>query len=309
MKIQFLGTGAGSPAKFRNVSSLVLKLLDERNEIWMFDCGEGTQHQILHTTIRPRKITKIFITHLHGDHVLGLPGFLSSRSFQGGEQPTPLTVYGPVGVKEMINTIMHVTQTKLAYPLNVVELSDDAGVCFDDETFTVRYAKLQHRIACYGYRVEQKALPGELLVDKLREANVPSGPVYGELKAGKTVTLPDGRTLNGADFIGPAKPGKVVTIIGDTRQTPAIAELADHANVLVHEGTFGKGESRLARNYYHSTCMQAAAVAKQAHVKQLLLNHISARYVGKLAKDLQAGAKTVFANSKVVRDFDEFEVK
>lgn len=308
MKIQFLGTGAGSPAKFRNVSSLVVKLLDEINEIWMFDCGEGTQHQILHTTIRPRKITKIFITHLHGDHVLGLPGFLSSRSFQSGEQQPPLTLYGPVGLKRLVQTCLAVTQTKLPYQLNIVELNDDNGVVVDGKQFMVKYAKLEHRVNCYGYRIEQKPLPGELLVDKLRADNIPAGPIYGQLKAGKTVKLADGRVVNGKAYIGEAKPGKVITIIGDTRQVPAIAQLADHADVLVHEGTFGRGEAKLARNYYHSTSIQAAKVAKAAHVKRLLLNHISARYVGAMVKQLQTSAQEVFANVRVVKDFDEYDV-
>jgi len=128
------------------------------------------------------------------------------------------------------------------------------------------------------------------------------------LKAGQTVTLPDGRTINGQDFIAAPQPGRIVTILGDTRQTPNAVSLAKDANVLVHESTFGKDEGKLAHNYYHSTSTQAAQVAKKAGVQQLLLTHISARYTGKLAKELQKQAQQVFKNTKVVRDFDLIEI-
>ena len=119
MEIQFLGTGAGQPSKSRNTQAIALKMLDERNEIWLFDCGEATQHQILNTTIKPRKITKIFITHLHGDHIFGLPGFLSSRSFQSSDEQTDLELYGPVGIKDFVLTALRISGSRLAYRINL----------------------------------------------------------------------------------------------------------------------------------------------------------------------------------------------
>lgn len=133
----FLGTGAGIPAKLRNVTSIALKLLEERGAIWLFDAGEATQHQILHTSIKPRRIEKVFITHLHGDHIYGLPGLLASRSFQGGE--SEVTVYGPKGLKEYITISLSVSQTYLKYPLRVIEIEE--GIIFEDEQFIVE-AKL-----------------------------------------------------------------------------------------------------------------------------------------------------------------------
>ena len=171
MEIEFLGTGAGVPAKHRNVTGIALRLLDERNAIWLFDCGEGTQMQILRTNIRPRKIEKIFITHLHGDHLFGLPGLLSSRSFQGGTEP--MEIYGPKGVKDFVMTALRVSQTRLAYPLNFIEVAP--GVIFQDKQFTVICDKLDHGIASFGYRVVEADHDGELQVDKLLALGIKTG--------------------------------------------------------------------------------------------------------------------------------------
>ena len=305
MQLEFLGTGAGSPSKQRNVASVALKLLEELNEIWLFDVGEATQHQILQTTIRPRKVTKIFITHLHGDHIFGLPGFLSSRSFQGGNEP--LTIYGPVGIKRFVTTALQVSESRLSYPLKFVEIDHNQEL-FDERGFKVTTIALDHKIACYGYRIEEADHPGELQVEKLREAQVPSGPIYGQLKAGKTVKLDDGRVINGKDFIGKPQPGRIVTILGDTRQTPNAVVLAHKADVLVHESTFAKNEAKMAHNYYHSTSLQAAEVAKQAGAKKLLLTHISARYTGKAAYQLAYQVRDIVPDTRVVNEFDIIDI-
>ncbi|GAA6237436.1 ribonuclease Z [Apilactobacillus micheneri] len=305
MQLEFLGTGSGVPGKFRNVSATALKLLDECNSVWLFDCGEGTQQQILRSNLKPRKINKIFITHLHGDHIFGLPGLLSSRSFQGGN--TPVTIYGPKGVKDFVEISLGVSQTKLSYKINYEEF-DEPGVLLNNKQFEVYADSLDHQIESFGYRVVEKDHQGELLVDKLKAAKIPSGPVYGKLKNGETVTLDDGRTIDGNDFIGESQKGRIITIIGDTRSNPNSYKLAENADVLVHESTFGKGESRLAHNYYHSTNMQAAKLAKKANVDKLLLTHISARYTGKMARELQKQAQSIFNNTRVVKDFDVIDV-
>lgn len=305
MELEFLGTGAGVPAKERNVSSIALKLLDEINEVWLFDVGEATQHQILSTTIRPRKITKIFLTHLHGDHIFGLPGLLASRSFQGGSEP--LTIYGPEKIEQFVNNALYVSNTKLSYKINYVKIKED-GVIFEDPKFKVVAKKMDHRVLSFGFRVEEKDRAGELQIDRLAPYNIKSGPIFGRLKRGEVVTLDDGTTLNGQDFIGDKKPGRIVTIIGDTRNNQRAFELAENADVLVHEATFGQEESDHAYAYYHSTSADAAKVAKDAGAKKLILTHISARYNGKNAYKLQKEAQNIFPNTKIVHDFDMIEI-
>lgn len=305
MKIQFLGTGAGVPSTMRNLSSIALKLLDERNEIWLFDCGEGTQQRILKTSLKPRKVSKIFITHLHGDHIFGLPGFLSSRAFQGGD--TPLTIYGPKGIKDFVLTSLRVSQSHLRYPIFFHELEEE-GVVFADKQFQVTCAKLSHGIPSFGYRVEEAAYPGELLVDKLKAENVPAGPIYGKLKNGETVVLPDGRTLDGEDYVGKPIRGRVVTILGDTRRTKQSVKLAKNSDVLVHEATFDKHSQQIAYDYFHSTCVDAAKVARDANVQQLYLTHISSRYAGKEVYALEKDARAIFKATTLVNDYDEFDI-
>lgn len=301
MELQFLGTGAGVPAKHRNVSSIALKLLDERNAVWLFDCGEGTQLQILKSNIRPRKIEKIFITHLHGDHIFGLPGLLSSRSFQGGNEK--LEIYGPVGIADYVRTALRISQTRLSYELKFFEISTD-GPVFSDKQFTVSCLRLDHGIASFGYRIVEADHEGELQVEKLAALNIPSGPIYGKIKRGETVELPTGQIIDGKDFVGEKKLGRIVTILGDTRKTENSILLAENADLLVHESTFNKDEAKMAKAYYHSTSHQAAEVAQKANVKKLILTHISARYLTGDIIQLENEAKEIFPTSKVVKDME-----
>ncbi|OUA57222.1 ribonuclease Z [Bacillus thuringiensis] len=303
MELVFLGTGAGIPSKGRNVSAIALQLLKRRRQTWLFDCGEATQHQILHTSIQLRRIEKIFITHLHGDHIFGLHGLLASRSFLGGT--TPLTVYGPKGIREYIEVVLEVSTTRMRYPLEIVEITQE-GTLFEDHELYVETKRLSHGIECFGYRIVERDKQGPLLVDKLLGLGMKPGPLFKRLKDSEVVELENGTVLNGKDFIGLPQKGRVVTILGDTRYCEASIELAQDADILVHEATFAAKDEKQAHAYFHSSTKQAATIAQKANVKRLILTHISSRYQGSSYKELLKESQDLFSNSEIAMDLKSF---
>lgn len=302
MQILFLGTGAGMPSKQRNTSSMILKLLEERGSNWMFDCGEATQHQILRTTVKPRKIEKIFITHLHGDHIYGLPGLLGSRSFLGGEEL--LTIYGPKGIKDWLEVTLITSQTHLKYPLKIIEIEE--GIIFEDEQFLVEARLLEHVVPCFGYRVTQKQLAPELLIEKADELGVPRGPLLRLLKSGQDVELPNGNVVRSSEVTGEPKEGFKLVVLGDTRYCENSILLAKESDVLIHEGTFDTGTEGLAREYGHSTIVDAANVCEKAGAKNLIVNHISARFMPEDIKNLLVQVSEYNFPIYIADDFNEF---
>jgi ribonuclease Z len=306
MELQFLGTGAGMPSKMRNTSSAVLNLSAEGEGYWLFDCGEATQHQILHTALKPRKIGKIFITHLHGDHIFGLPGLIGSRSFLGGDER--LDIYGPLGLKEWLNTTLRITKTHLNYELVIHEIEE--GTVHEDDNFRVTAKFLQHVvIPCLGYRIEQKPLPGKLLIDKVNEVGVPKGPLLKQLKDGEDVELPDGRIVFSKEVTGESRPGFTVAILGDTSYCATAIELAQNADILVHEATFDSTTGNLAKEYGHSTISDAARTALEAGAKTLIANHISARFMPSDLEHLKRQGEAIFTELHIAEDFARFEWK
>lgn len=303
MQLLFLGTGAGMPSKQRNTSALVLKLLEERGTVWLFDCGEATQHQILHTTVKPRKIEKIFITHMHGDHIFGLPGLLGSRSFQGGDET--LDIYGPAGIREFVEMALALSRTHLAYPIVYHELAD--GLLFEDELMVVETRLLDHVIPSYGFRITQKPLPPKLLIAKALALGVPKGPLLAKLKNGEDVETAKGHWVRSADVTEPEEPGFVVTILGDTRFCEAAIELGRGADVLVHEATFDGTAKKMAAEYGHSTVHEAAETARAAGVETLIMTHISARFLPEDERMLLKQMKEIHPLGFIAHDFSEFE--
>ena len=300
MELFFLGTSAGVPTRTRNVTSILLNLQHPtRGGLWMFDCGEGTQHQLLRTAAHPGKLDKIFITHLHGDHLFGLPGLLCSRSMAGNIQP--LTIYGPPGIREFVETSLRISGSWTDYPLEIIEIKP--GVVFKDDAYTVTAAALNHPVECYGFRIEERDKPGALDGAALIAAGVPFGPLFQQLKRGESVTLEDGRTINGAAYLSPPRPGKKLAIFGDTAPCENALALAQGVDLLVHEATLEVAMEEKANSRGHSSTHQAARLARDAQVKKLIITHVSSRYDAEGCAMLLAECCAIFAASELAEDF------
>lgn len=309
MRLTFLGTSAGTPSRFRNVSAMALQF-DQQSAFWLFDCGEGTQQQFLRSPLRLSQLQCVFISHLHGDHFYGLPGMLASRALQYGAD-TPVTVFGPPGLLRFMQTTFEVSGGQVGYPLTIQEIKP--GLIYEDERFSVTCLPLIHRIASFGFAVVEKDQPGHFDVEAARQLGIPAGPLYGRLKRGETITLPDGRTVNGAELVGPPIPGRKVVYCCDTIYCHNSIQLARQADVLVHEATYAGEDLELAVRGGHSTAPQAAHVAAQAGVKALIMTHFSPRYEGQGAEGpgierLQTEARQTFANTYIAHDFWSYDI-
>jgi ribonuclease Z len=307
VEITFLGTSSGVPTRSRNVSSIALRL-PQRAEVWLFDCGEGTQHQLLRSDLRISQISKIFITHLHGDHIFGLMGLLASIGLAGNSKG--IDIYGPAGLREYLQACGKYSYTYFAYRLKVHTIQ--AGIVCEDKDFTVSCAPLKHRVPAFGYRIAEKDRPGHFNVEKARELGIPSGPLYGKLKQGETVTLEDGRIIKGKELCGADESGRHLVYCTDTIFCDGAVELAQAADVLIHEATFAHKDAGMAFESLHSTSTMAAQVALAARVKQLIMTHFSPRYNfgNELnVEDLLREAMAIFPHTILARDFFTYEIK
>lgn len=306
MQITFLGTSSGVPTRSRNVSSVALRL-PQRAELWLFDCGEGTQHQIIRSDLKISQLSRIFITHMHGDHIFGLMGLLATCGLAGN--PTQIDIYGPPKLDEYLRACSRYSQTHLSYPINVHTV--EPGVVYEDEEFIVSCGRLEHRITDFGYRVAEKDRTGRFDIEKAKALSIPPGRVYGQLKRGETVTLLDGRQINGAELCGPTEVGRKVVYCTDTVYCDGAVELAQDADVLIHEATFAHEDADLAFQRFHSTSTMAAQVALTANVKRLIMTHFSPRYApgnNLELKDLLGEARAIFPNTEIAYDFLSYEV-
>ena len=306
LQITFLGTSSGVPTRARNVSGVALKL-PQRSEVWLFDCGEGTQHQFLRSDLRVSQVRRIFITHMHGDHIFGLMGLLASCGLAGNAQE--IDIYGPAELVDYIKACRRYSQTHFSYPVRVHPVQP--GLVFEDEEFSVHCTLLKHRVPAYGYRICERDRAGEFNVEKAQALGIPFGPLYGRLKRGETVTLEDGRTFNGSEFVGPTELGRKVVYCTDTVFCESAIDLSQDADVLIHEATFAHQEAEMAFQRLHSTTTMAAQVALAAQVKTLIMTHFSPRYApGNPVdiKDLLAEARAIFPQTEAASDFWVYEV-
>ena len=311
MQVTFLGTSSGVPTRGRNVSAVALRL-PQRAELWLFDCGEGTQHQFLRSELRVSQLRRIFVTHMHGDHVFGLPGLLASLGLAG--TCNGIDLYGPDPLRDYLEGVLRTSSTRIGYPLRSHRVKDAASsgaLLLDDDDITVRCTKLIHRVPAYAYRVDQKPRAGRFDVEQARALGIPPGPIYAELKAGREVVLDDGRIINGASLCGPERPGCSVVYCTDTVFSEAAVELAQGADLLIHESTFAHAEAEMAFARQHSTSTMAAQTALAAGVKQLMLTHLSPRYVPGnpvTPDDLLNEARAIFPNTELAKDFLSVDV-
>jgi ribonuclease Z len=249
---------------------------------------------------------------MHGDHVFGLPGLLASLGLAGS--CSGIDLYGPDRLRDFLEGVLHTSSTRIGYPLRYhrsSRASSSGATLLEDGDITVRCAPLTHRVPAYAYRVDQKPRPGRFDVERARALGIPPGPIYAQLKQGQSVSLDDGRIINGASLCGPERPGASVVYCTDTVFCEAAVELARGADLLIHESTFAHAEAELAFARQHSTSTMAAQTALAAGVKQLALTHLSPRYVAGnpvSPDDLLAEARAIFSNTLMARDFLSIDV-
>jgi ribonuclease Z len=298
LDVVFLGTAASMPTAQRSPAALLVRRGGER---LLFDCAEGTQRQLQRSSVGLVDLEEIFLTHYHADHFLGLPGMLKTFALRGRDD-TPLTVYGPRGLRELFSRLRPFVG-RLPYPLNLHEL--DAGESLERGEYALEAFSVEHGLDALGYALLEQERPGRFDVAAADALGVPDGPARGTLQGGEEIELADGRTVTPADVLGEPRRGRKLVSTGDTTPSPAVVQAAHGADLLVHEASFLAEEAERARETMHSTAADAAEVARLASVSLLALTHVSPRYFG---PELEAEAREVFPDTVVPRDFDVIEV-
>jgi ribonuclease Z len=291
MRLTFLGTAGSWPTKERSASAIALDL---ESELVLLDCGEGTQRQFFQSTASFMRVRRIFLTHFHGDHFLGLPGLIQSMSLNHREQP--LDIYGPPDAEEMVGRALHLGYFQLRFPVEVHALSP--GTTVDLDGYRVSTAAADHPVPALAYRVEESPKRGRFDAEKARELGV-RGPDFARLEAGETVRVGE-RVVRPEELLGPPRSGRSVVYSGDTAPSAEVTRLAERATVLVHEATAATELEKEANTWGHSSTRQAAECARVAGVGALCLTHFAARY--KELEPLQEEARVVFAGSTAARD-------
>lgn len=297
LDLVFLGTAGSMPTARRSPAALLVRRGGER---LLFDCGEGTQRQLLRSTVGLVDLAEIFITHFHADHVLGLPGMLKTFALRGRE--LPLTVYGPRGLVDLLASLKRVVG-KLPYEVRLEELSP--GETVERDGYQLKTFAVAHGVSAVGWSLDEAMRPGRFDVETADGLGVPNGPERGALQRGESVTLATGTTVSPAQVLGPARAGRKLVITGDTAPTESVVEAAAHADVLVTEATFSEEEHERARETMHQTAAQAAEVARRANVTLLALTHLSTRYFG---PEIAQEAREIFPETVTPRDFDVVEI-
>lgn len=294
LSVTFLGTSAARPTVERNVSSLAVA---REGETLLFDCGEGTQRQMMRYGVS-FALSEIFFTHFHADHFLGLIGLVRTLGLQGREEP--IRLYGPRGAKQVLNNALLLGVEKLPFAVEIREVKP-GEVIGERAGYAIASFATDHGAGSIGYALVESERYGKFDPAKARALEIPEGPLWGKLQRGEAVELADGRKLTADSVVGPRRPGRKVVITGDTAPCAAVVDAAAGADLLVHEATFGDEEKERAKETFHSTAREAAQVAKAARVRKLVLTHLSARY-SISAEELVKEAKEVFGDVVAAKD-------
>ncbi|HEV2590580.1 MAG TPA: ribonuclease Z [Gaiellaceae bacterium] len=297
LDLVFLGTSGSAPTAMRSPTALLVRRGGDR---LLFDCAEGTQRQLMRSTVGLPDLDHIFISHFHADHYLGLPGMLKTFSLR--QRETPLTIYGPPGLRDLFGELRRIFG-RVQYPVDVVEVR--AGEALDRDGYKILVFPVHHGVSAVGYALVEDRRPGFFDVEAADALGVPFGPERGALQRGDSITLDDGKVVTPDMVLGEARTGRRIVIPGDTAPTDTVQILAEGADVLVHEATFTEDERDRAAETLHSTARQAAEIARDSGVRLLALTHLSPRYFG---RELLEEAREVFASTVAPRDFDVIEV-
>jgi len=301
MKLVFLGTTASIPTKERALSSVALFY---KGEVILFDCGEGTQRQLMISELSFMKVDRIFISHFHGDHFLGIPGFIQSLSLN--KRTKPLHIYGPEETVKYVQLMTRLGYFGLSFELHASELKP--GDVLDFEGYSIRAVEAKHGIPALAYKFQEKERSGRFNRKRALELGVPEGRLFGMLQKGKAVELEDGRIVTPEMVMGASRKGRSLLYTGDTAPCPSIGTEAKGVDVLIHEATFAGDMEEKGNEFGHTTARQAAQLAKEAGAGKLFLTHVSPRYKND-EQILLEEAREFFPNTTLAEDFMEYEMK
>ncbi len=296
----FLGTAGSIPTPDRSLPATAIR---RKGELILFDCGEGLQRQMIRAGVGFHRKTTVLITHMHGDHLLGLPGLFQTMSLLDRERK--LEIYGPLGIKAFVNAIRQTVQFALTFPIEIAEIEEPGVVCHQKE-YQIHATWATHVVPSLAYALIEKPRPGKFYPEKAQALGIPEGPLWSQLQHGSSVKLSDGRIVKPEKVLGPQRPGRKIVYTGDTGPSQEIIKFAENADLLIHDATLDDELLERAREDGHSTPSQAAEVAKKARARKLILTHISARY--KDPSLLLEQASKVFSHVDVAEDFRKVEI-
>lgn len=294
LRVTFLGTGGAVPSVERNPSAV---LINREGDRLLFDCAEGTQRQMMRYGTG-FGLTRIFLTHLHGDHVYGLPGLFETLDFNDRDEPLGVVV--PAGMGDALRTFLSALDSFPQFPVNIIEVGTNE-VVYEGEDYEVRTFPADHRTRAIGYALIEDDRKGKFDREKAEELGVPVGPKFSTLHEGEPVELADGRVIQPEQVVGPPRPGRRIVYTGDTRPTDMAADIAADADLLIHDSTFAADHAERATQTGHSTAREAGRVAAKAGVKRLALVHLSSRY-GHNTQAHYEQAQAVFDGEVLVPD-------